>query len=319
MVPILFSFGQFSLPSFGLFLALGLILGTILVWRQARAWDLDEEKVLDLTLLAFFGGLIGARIYFVLLHFNFFFSEPIKIFLFNRYPGFSFWGGLLSGILILILFSKKFKLNIWQIGDIAILGLLGGLVFGDIGCFFGGCGIGIESNLFFASPVVGLVGKRFPIQAVEGFAALFLLLTLWPQALKFHIFGKILSKGLIYLGIVKLILEGYRDQKVSGVIWGIGGYVFSIALIVAGIFVYYKVSKRNILSDIKLFFVGLGRFIINNRFRKALLVYFWKSCYNKIRKTLTNTKVSIKWKFRGLSKILRKLHVKPTPKNIKPY
>ncbi len=311
MAPILFSIGQFSLPSFGLFLALGFIFATVLVWRQARAWDLDEEKVLDLTLLSFFGGLIGARIYFIFAHLNFFLAEPIKIFLFNRYPGFSFWGGMIAGGLILIYASKRFKQNIWQIGDTAILGLIGGMVFGQLGCFFGGCSAGIESSAFFASSVVGLVGKRFPVSLIEAIILALLLFRLWPQAIKFHVFGRVLSKGLIYLGVIKLFLESYHDQK--------GGYFFSIPLIFLGIFVHYKISKRNIISDVRSLFLGTVKFITNPGYRKVKVASFYSGCYNGIRLTAYNSKISWRWRFRKVGKLLKKVHVKPTPKNYNQY
>ena len=47
MLPVLFSIGKISVSSFGIFLALGILLGIFLVWRLSRAWDLDEEKILD--------------------------------------------------------------------------------------------------------------------------------------------------------------------------------------------------------------------------------------------------------------------------------
>src|SRR3989344_3155359 len=73
MLPVLFSLGPLAISSFGLFLALSFLYSTFLVWRLSRAWDLDEEKVLDFCLLIFLGGLIGARILYAL------FNPPKKV------------------------------------------------------------------------------------------------------------------------------------------------------------------------------------------------------------------------------------------------
>ena len=108
MFPVLFSIGNFAVSSFGVFLALGFLLAVFLIWRLSRAWDLDEEKVLDLTLLTFLGGLIGARVYFVMEHWDFFAANFTKAILFYKFPGFSFWGGVLGGWLTLFYFSKRF-------------------------------------------------------------------------------------------------------------------------------------------------------------------------------------------------------------------
>ena len=68
MFPTLLTIGSFSLSSFGVFLALAFLFGVFLIWRLSRAWDLDEEKILDLMLLTFLGGLVGARLFFGLIN-----------------------------------------------------------------------------------------------------------------------------------------------------------------------------------------------------------------------------------------------------------
>lgn len=318
MLPILFSFGKFSLPSFGLFLALGFLYGTFLIWRLARAWDLDEEKILDLILLSFFGGLIGARIYFVLLHPAFFTQDLVRVALITRYPGFSFWGGVLSGSLILYLFSRRLKINFWQIGDIAAVGFLGGIILGNIGCLLGGCAVGVESSFFLSVGVVGLLGKRFPAAAIEAVLIMILLARLWPKALKFHTPGMILSTTLIYFGLIKFVLEFWRDLKVSGQFWLLG-YTFSLLLVVAGFLIRYHIQKRSILADLKKMFKNIRQFLMSSENRKNSLERFKKSWYNDPRVFLRDKKISIGWKLRNSRKLLKKFHVKPNPKNFKNY
>ncbi|MCL5784132.1 MAG: prolipoprotein diacylglyceryl transferase, partial [Patescibacteria group bacterium] len=92
MFPVLFSIGSLSVSSFGIFLALGFLLGLFLIWRLTRAWDLDEEKVLDLILIIFVGGMIFARVFFALENLPYFTSSPLNLIKFSKVPGFSFWG-----------------------------------------------------------------------------------------------------------------------------------------------------------------------------------------------------------------------------------
>lgn len=313
MQPVLFNVGPLSISSFGFFLALAFVTAVFLAWRLARAYDLSQEQVLDLSILSFFGGIIGARLYFVIFHWSAFGGDLGKIVLINRYPGLSFWGGLLGGSLIFWLLIKRTKINFWQAADFAAVAFWGGTVFGNIGCFLGGCAFGAVSNLPIATAVVGLIGKRFPVAVVE---SLLLLLTfgyLWKQVVRFHFAGKILSVSLILLGIVKFMTEFFRgDSQV--ILSGFSlGYLFSLGLIFCGILVFYGRSKRNLWQDL----VSLGE-VFYQRKRQARLL-------SQFNKTLYNYKVGFKVKVeRGIARIKltpkilkRRLNVKSTPTNLR--
>ena len=261
-----------------------------MIWRLARAWDLKEEKILDLTLITFLGGFLGARVYFILENFTLFGFNILKWLLIHTYPGFSFWGALLGGYLTLYFFSRRFKINFWQAADIASVGLLGGLIFASLGCFLSGCSLGIPSKLFFAISFVGAVGKRIPVQLIEA-ALLFLsAVRIWKFATHFHIQGSVLAISLILIGALNLSLEPLRDvQK---------GIFLNVILMILGTTVFYKVTKRKILSDLKAFLNFLLRFIKDPNVRKTFIIHLRKSWYNY--------RVGINWKFRNLAKFLRK-------------
>ncbi len=294
MLPVLFSIGQVSLSSFGVFMVLGFLLGIFLVWRLCRAWDLDEEKALDLTLLTFIGGLIGARVYFVILNLQYFTISPLNLFLINKVPGFSFWGGILGGWLTLYIFARRKHLNFWQLADIALVGLLGGLVLSSLGCFFGGCNIGIPTSAFFGVTMVGSLGKRWPVQLIEALLLGLGLLKIWSQATHFHQRGKIASLGFIYIGITALILDFLKQDH--------SGRIFAGVCVILGLTVYYRVTKQNPIMHLK----GLGRFLIkllsDSETRKRVVQTLSKSWYNQ--------KTIISWKLRNLKKILRRSNVK---------
>ncbi len=300
MLPVLFSIGPLSISSFGLFLALAFLYGTYLVWRLARAWDLPEEKILDLVILSFFGGLIGARLFFVALNFDYFLPVLYKTLLITKYPGLSFWGGFLGGWLTLFYFCRRFKLNFWQIADLASIGFLAGLILGDIGCFLGGCSVGKMSNLFLATGVVGQIGNRLPISLIEAIIFAFILFSLWPKAIRFHFNGKILSLSLILIGLVKLSTEFFR-APVSG-IGSFGGFILSAVTLILGIYIFYNLSKRSFVSDLTS--------LKSSSRRKALLDGLSKQWYNqKIIWSLRIKKINF-------TKILRRARVKLTPRDI---
>lgn len=295
MFPTLLSIGNFGLSSYGVFLALGFLFGVFLIWRLSRAWDLNEEKILDLTLLTFSGSLIGARLYFVLINIDFFASGPWKIIFINKYPGFSFWGAFLGGWLSLFYLARRFKLDFWQIADIAVVGFLGGLIISDIGCFFGGCGVGEITKSFLGVPMAGLIGKRWPVQLFE--AALFslALMNIWTKATHFHQRGMIVSLSLILMGMIKLVLSPF---KVSS-----NDYIFSSLILILGITIFYKITRRNILKDLK----SLVHFFLTPKLVLGTLKKVW---YNQM--------IIIAWRFSGWKKVLRRYNVKFSSKNNQP-
>ena len=299
MLPVLFTIGKWPVSSFGVFLTLGFLLGVFLVWRLSRAWDLDEEKILDLTLLTFLGGLLGARLYFVLEHLSIFIPNISRIVLINKSPGFSFWGAFLGGWLTLSFLSKSKKMDFWLLGDIAAVGFLGSLVLVDLGCFLGGCQVGIISN-FLGVSMVGILGKRFPTQILEALLFSFALLKLWSEAIRFQLRGKILSLALIYIGLIKFLM-GFLKQKSDE------GQFLSVVLFFLGILILYRIIKRNIFSDIKNLPKIILKSITDPAIRKSWLLRFQKNWYNQT--TL------ISWRFRNLKKSLRRLNVKFSNKN----
>lgn len=310
MFPVLFSIGNFSVSTFGIFLALSFLYAIFLVWRLARAWELDEERVLDLTLVTFMGGLIGARLYYVVTNPSFFGIENpafgfdfLKILLIHKYPGFSFWGGLGGGFLTLALFARKVKIDFWQAADFASVGLLGGLIISNIGCLLGGCSVGIQSNLFFAIPVVGLLGKRIPVQLIEALLLFILLKKVWSIAIHFHPRGQIISVSLIFIGIIKILSEPLKQVKEE--------LYFSIILVILGLTIFYKVTKRNPQQDFKGIILFPARFFSDSHLRREVMSSVKKSWYNQ--------KVSINLNFRNLFKKVRSLNVRFSHKNSKYY
>lgn len=301
MYPVLFSIDKLSVSSFGVFLALGFVFGLFLVWRLSRAWDLDEEKILDLTLLTFLWGLIGSRLYFVLQNLHYFSQNILMVILFTKYPGFSFWGSLLGGWLALKFFSKQKKIDFWQVADIASVGFLGGLIFTSLGCFLGGCNIGIPAN-FFSVTIVGTAGKRFAVQILEAILYSLALMNLWSKSIRFHRRGTVLGLTLIYIGLIQILtqpLKPFRDE----------GLFLSFILIILGVYIYYKVTNRNIRKDISDFINYVQKLLTDSLTRKAALARLKTFWYNR--------KTAWSWNLRNLKKNLKKINVKVSYKNHK--
>jgi len=298
--------------SFGFFLSLAFLYSIFLIWRQARAADIDEERVLDLSLLTFLGGFIGGRLYFILENLQYFGFDVLKMLYFFRYPGFSFWGGFLGGWISLYYLSRRFKLDFWQMADLASVAFLGGLIMADIGCLLGGCGVGVRSN-FLGIEMVGVVDKRFPVSLLEAIFFVIVLLQIWPKAIHFHLRGRIVSTVLIFIGVIKFLTEFLRENQGTG-------YLLSLILIALGITIHYQVvntnlksGKKEFIKDVKYILSFPVKFITDKKMRDEIMVNLGKNWYNH--------KVNLAWKLQNLSKsfsinkFLRRIRVKSTIKN----
>lgn len=247
-----------------IFLWLSLLVGIFLVWRLTRAWDIDEEKGLDLTFLTLLGGLISARAYFVAGHFNLFEHSLLNILLVYKEPGFSFWGAFLGGLLTLYIFSRRFKIDFWQAADLGSVAFLGSLV--------------VVSVSVFEAILLGLA-----------------FIKIWPKAVHFHIRGKIVSLVFIVLGLIELLMESPRPFNASGII-------FEGMLIILGVVIFYRVTKRNILSDFKVSIRFCHRLFTDPEARIIVVQTLSKWWYNQ--------KTSFVWKINSLKKRLRRLYVR---------
>lgn len=256
MYPVLLNIGNFQVSTFGLFLAIGIFFGGFSVWRIARGYDLDSEKILDISFLTVGIGFIAARLTYVLTNLAVF-NTPTKVFFLNAYPGLSFWGGFTGGLLALSWLVRRNKISFLAAGDFGMVGFFLAAFFAEIGCLFASCGAGIETNLFFGVTQVGVIGKRFPIQFFEAIIFLFCFVTFWKAAIKFHVQGSLLAKGLIYTGAVKLAAVFFKSQMGTIRVFNIG---FNLDLVLAaiilgvGLKLHYDVYRKTPLDDLKQFF-----------------------------------------------------------------
>lgn len=304
MYPVLINIGSFPVSSFGLLLALGIFFGGFTIWRIGRGYEFNAEKLLDLIFLTAGVGLVFSRVVYVLMNLSVFDSIQ-KILFLNRYPGLSFWGGLYGGLWALHWLCRRNKLNFFQLGDFAIVGFFLTAFFAQIGCFLGGCSVGVASN-FLGVDQAGFIGKRFPIQIIEALVFLFIFIRLWKSSLKFHIEGSLLAKGLIILGVIKLVTEFFRQPQLTQIFrYSVNlNLIFAGATILLGFWFYYKATKKTPSQDI----AGFFRFFTNSKTRSQVLVNIRKGWYNH----WVNLRIGLN---RGKKRLFKMLNIKPNPES----
>jgi phosphatidylglycerol:prolipoprotein diacylglycerol transferase len=160
MYPILFELpswipiiGGAAITSFGVFMLLSFLTGGYLVRAGLRRMGEDPEKAWDLVFMAVVGGIVGARVYYVLLNFPRFVQDPFGM-LFAR-GGLVWYGGFLLATALVVWEVRRQKLPLRETADAVAPALALAYAVGRLGCFFVGDDWG--------RPTASWVGVRFPM------------------------------------------------------------------------------------------------------------------------------------------------------------
>ncbi|UYG98068.1 prolipoprotein diacylglyceryl transferase [Cytobacillus firmus] len=135
----LFSLGPFTIHLFGVMIGIGVLVGLLLFIKEAKSRKINHKLLLDGVIYSLLGGIIGARIVYVVIYNpSYYIVNPIEI-LFIQNGGLSIHGGIAGGLLVGFLFLKKHKLPIWETLDVVAPSLILAQGISRIGCdVFGG-------------------------------------------------------------------------------------------------------------------------------------------------------------------------------------
>ncbi len=130
--PNIVTIGGFLLTWHGLFTAVGILAGVNLSLRMAKVIQYNEDDAYTLALVGVPSGIIGARLLFVVEHWDFYGSNPGNILALTE-GGISIWGAILGGIAGAYIFAIVRGYAIAGALDIAAFGMILGQAVGRIG------------------------------------------------------------------------------------------------------------------------------------------------------------------------------------------
>jgi phosphatidylglycerol:prolipoprotein diacylglycerol transferase len=132
---IIFQLGPLTVRWYGVMIAIGFLCATYFAARLARRWHLSADQIVNLILIVFIGGIVGARLYFVALTWSDFQLHPEEIFQTWR-GGMSIHGGFIGGVIAGWVYCRLQKLPFLTCCDLgaACVGL--GQAIGRWGNFF---------------------------------------------------------------------------------------------------------------------------------------------------------------------------------------
>lgn len=246
--PIMLDLGIISIRWYSFFIFAALILGGILVMKESKKWNISEDFMINLAFYLIPISIIGARLYFVFFHWDYYSNHTLEIFqIWNG--GLAIHGALLSGLLFLLFYSHKHKINSLRLLDIIVVGLLLGQAIGRWGNFMNGEAHGPVTTLAF------LQSLHLPQFIIDGmfidgayYHPTFLYESLWCflgfililfiRRYKYIKIGQPTAFYLVWYGLGRFFIEGLRTDSLM-----FHGFkmaqVVSIIMIISGILLFF--------------------------------------------------------------------------------
>jgi phosphatidylglycerol---prolipoprotein diacylglyceryl transferase len=208
--PTLLQLGPITIRWYGLMIAIGFVLATLVLARLSKRLELDSEKIVNCAFIVFLGGVVGARLYFVILSWHEFQDHLLNIFAIWQ-GGISIHGGIIGGTIVGWLYCRRAKLPVPRVADLLSTVAPLGQAIGRWGNFF--------NSELFGRPVpsdypLGLYippeNRPLPYKDSSFFHPAFLYESVWDLSLFLVLYYFVLPKTYRYPGVTFLLyIFGY--------------------------------------------------------------------------------------------------------------
>lgn len=142
--PTIFYIGKIGIPSYSLFVLLGLLVGVFIYLVETRRKKILNENGFFIAFGSLVGGILGAKILEWILNYRYFISNVFNPSIF--FSGRTIIGGLIGGTIGAILTKKILGIKEKR-GNFFAPAIAAGVAIGRIGCFLRGCCHGKETSL----------------------------------------------------------------------------------------------------------------------------------------------------------------------------
>lgn len=255
MYPVIAVLGPINIFSFGVFLALSLLLGAFYAWREGRS-EFEDELILDAVVTVVLAALVGARAVYIFSHFPTFNFNLLRWIHLYLYPGLSFWGAIIGGLFGLLWFTKRRRISFWRIADFLAIGSAFGQIFGQIGCFLNNCTVGKVTNLPWGLATIGFLDRRHPVALYDTVAGIFIFVIVlkvyyWIFAKRRQREGSTAIAYLILLSFFSLPLEFLKESGLYFYGLNLNQWIALFLFIISAGFWYNRNLKKNSSSTEK--------------------------------------------------------------------
>lgn len=124
-----------SLPWYSLLIVTGIVLAVWLAGREEKRLGLPKDTAVDLALIVVPAGIIGARLYYVVMSWPSFAHDPLSVFRIWE-GGIAIYGAVIGGALGAWIYARKKGISFASVADMIAPGLLLAQAIGRWGNYF---------------------------------------------------------------------------------------------------------------------------------------------------------------------------------------
>lgn len=259
--------GEFTVYSFGVMMALAFLAGYLVIRSEFRRKGVEPEVAADVLLAALIGGIVGSKLYYVLLQWERTVADPLGM-LFSR-GGLVWYGGFFGGVLAVIWILRRRDVGVPLAADVVAPALALAQAIGRIGCFLVGDDYGrpTDSWVGIAFPdgippsTAGQLRRHFdvdvpasvpdsevlavhPTQLYETGMYLATFALLWRFRRHPHLDGWLFGLWMVLAGAERLVVEFFRakDDRFFGPFTL--SQAISVLLLLVGSWILVRRSRR---------------------------------------------------------------------------
>ena len=260
--PLEFHIGKFPITGFGIVMMLTFLMGGWILDRELRRLRFNTEYAGDMIFAAVIGGIIGAKLWFVVLNGGSLFDRS----------GLVWYGGFFGGTLAVILNGWRRRVPVRWTAQLVAPVLAGGYALGRVGCFLVGDDYGGPTSLPWGvrfpmgsppstaenlrlfhvqvpdSVAADTVMAVHPTQLYEVLIMLVVFALLWRWRTKARGTGWLFGAYLIFAGIERFFIEILRakDDRLFGTFTV--AQVASITIILVGTALVARLSPMPVID-----------------------------------------------------------------------
>lgn len=256
--PEIFSIGPLSIRYYGVFFALGFLIGIMMLKRFYKIENQPLQEIDTIVMYVFLGAVLGARLGHVLFYEpGYYFQNPLEI-IKIWHGGLASHGGAIGIVIALYIYSRKYKKNLlWLLDRISIPTALAGALI-RLGNLMNSEIYGHPTNLPWGFVFVrnGETIPKHPTQIYEAcfYVIIFvILLKMYNRVKNKNINGVIFSWFMILIFGVRFFIEFLKEVQVDferTMLLNMG-QILSLPFIFLGIILLLK-SKKS-LPDKKIY------------------------------------------------------------------